>query len=426
MRYSEALAYIASLRAEGWRLSLDRIEELLRRVGNPQNEAGECLHVAGTNGKGSVTAMIQSILTTAGYRAGGYFSPYVYDFRERIQLNCELIPKRSVTALVEKLAPISESLAKTYTGRPTEFEFKTAMGFLFWKKERCDYVALEVGLGGRLDATNVVIPAVSVITEIGMDHQKQLGNTIEAIATEKAGIIKQGRPVVSAVSNSKARKVIEDRARELGCRLWQYGRDFVLEGDSISTPARTIKRVKPGVLGSVQMRNAATAVAAIEMAEIVVSTKDMRFGLRNTVIPGRMEVVSRRPLILFDGAHNPQAAKIVGQVVREEFDPRRLILVFSGSAGHDTKTTLSAFRANRVHAAPMENPRGLSARRLKGILPSRGVFHETLGDALLTAISDAGRDDVILVSGSFYLLSEAKDALMKVGIPMLSKGQRDH
>lgn len=410
MKYAEALAYIASLTGEGWRLDLERIEEFLSRLGNPHLECGGVLHVTGTNGKGSVTAMIQSILTAAGYRTGGFFSPYVYDFRERVQYNCEMISKRDVARITEELKPVAQRMRRSACGRPTEFEFKTALGFVYWKRKRCEYVALEVGLGGRLDATNVVQPLVSVITEIGLDHQQFLGNSIDKIAWEKAGIIKPGRPIVCAVSHSAARKVIEVRARDLGCELWQYGKDFVSEDRVIYTPLRTIRGIRPGVVGSVQLKNAATAVAAIDIAGIETTKHEVKTGLRNTFLPGRMEIVCKRPLIVFDGAHNAQAASVTAKTLREEFCPKRMILVYSASGGHDAKQTLRSFRAQKIHAAPMYHARALSCDRLKRVLPPTAALHETVYEALQAAMSDAKLNDVILVSGSFYLLSEAKEA----------------
>ena len=234
MTYPEARKYIESLQARGWRLGLDRMEVFLDRLGNP-HDGLRAFHIAGTNGKGTVTGMISACLTSAGYKTGSFYSPYVYDFRERIQIDGEMISKADVARLTALIKPVADEMVYEEVGGPTEFEFKTAMAFVYWKEMGCDVAAVEVGLGGRLDATNVIEePVCAVITEIGLDHQQYLGDTIEKIAFEKAGIVKPGRPVVTGVTDDRAYGVIREAAEERGSSCGRV--------EGLQSPVRPILR----------------------------------------------------------------------------------------------------------------------------------------------------------------------------------------
>ncbi len=422
MTYQQALEYIAGLRRRGWRMGLDRMEELLRRVGDP-HKGLKALHVAGTNGKGSVTAMIQSILTHAGYRVGGFFSPYVFDFRERIQFNCEYISESDVARLTCKLIPHSEEMSQSSLGGPTEFEFKTAMGFLYWAEKNCDFVALEVGLGGRLDATNVVTPLVSVITQIALDHQDILGNTIKEIAREKAGIIKEGRPCVCVAENEEAQEVIQAVAGERKSELWLYGREIRVkrsnEGWDVETPRSVWKGLCTNLRGDYQSINLAGAVGALDAGGISVEESALRRGLRHVSLPGRFQIVNSDPLIILDGAHNPSAMEALCEALRAEFPRYAFRVVFSGSTGHDTVGTLKPLRAiaRKIYLCQMENERALSIEALKTAVEEAELDREkweTVGspaDALRCALSECGVNEGVLVTGSFYLLKEAMEGV---------------
>lgn len=412
-------------------MGLDRIQEFLKRVGNP-HERLKFLHVAGTNGKGSVTAMLQSVLTEAGYFTGGFYSPYVFDFRERIQINRELIPIEEVISLTEFLKPISEKMEETSFGGLTEFEFKTAMGFLFWKKMACDYVCLEVGLGGRLDATNVVTPVVSIITEIGLDHQQYLGETVEAIAGEKGGIIKQGIPCICGATNPEAQKTIKDISKDRNALFWQLGKEIVLEKENeyyrVLTPVARHDGLCTNLLGGFQARNMAVVVGALDASGIAYSEETLISGLKKVWIPGRMQVVCEEPFVLMDGAHNPQAAEQVVQSIGECFPERRLRLVFSSSRGHNSTETLHAFsrKIERLYLTTMENERTmgmeelLSAAQKAGIEGTKTKQYSSPKEALAKACEDWQRGDIILVTGSFYLLSEALPAV----VPFQTTGEK--
>lgn len=422
MTYQEALEYIGSLKRRGWRLGLDRMREFLRRVGNPHEDLN-FLHVAGTNGKGSVTAMLQSVLTASGYRTGGFYSPYVFDFRERIQVNDEMIPKENIARLTNFLIPVSQEMENTPFGGPTEFEFKTAMGFLFWKEVACDYVCLEVGLGGRLDATNVVTPIVSVITEIGLDHQQYLGDTIEEIAREKGGIIKESVPCVCGATNPSAYETIKEIAKEREARFWQLRKEILLkkteEGYDVLTPHARHEGLRTNLLGSFQARNMAVAVGALDASGIFYSEEALRSGLKKVHLPGRMQLVCKEPLVVMDGAHNPQAAEHVVQSIEECFPGTKILLVFSSSLGHNPVETLRAFRrkTKTLYLTTMENERSIHREDLLHAAKEAGIEEDKMKrfslprEALARACEDWEKGEVILVTGSFYLLSEALPAL---------------
>ena len=289
MTYEEALAYVDWLTQLGWQPGLERFAEFCKRLGNPQ-DGFRSIHVAGTNGKGSTTAMIAGILRHAGYRTGMYVSPYVYDIRERVQIDGRMIPEEDFTRLVEFMIPYAEELGGTEFGHPTEFEVKTALGFLYFAEQNVDFAVLEVGLGGRLDATNIVTPVVSVITSIGLDHTDRLGATISEIAFEKAGIVKQRGHLVTAVADPAAFGVIRSICLDRDSVLWQVAPYDGSEGrfavrpigpeDTASDAAalaaermpllavdgvyRRYEGLEVGMRGTFQYANAAAAVGVVE------------------------------------------------------------------------------------------------------------------------------------------------------------------
>jgi dihydrofolate synthase/folylpolyglutamate synthase len=399
MTYPEARRYIESLQARGWRLELDRMEVFLQRLGNP-HDGLRAFHVAGTNGKGTVTGMIAACLTAGGYRTGSYFSPYVYDFRERIQIDGEMISKKEVARLTTEIRPIADEMVYEDVGGPTEFEFKTAMAFLYWKQSRIDVASVEVGLGGRLDATNVIdLPLCSVITEIGLDHQQFLGKTVEKIAFEKAGIIKPGRPVVTGVTDDRAYAVIDAVARERGSFCVRVGpkadpealSSWVNEG---GRPEDADAVVEPEFV----RRNRAVAIEALKLG-LPIAEEHIVKGLRGFTMPGRMEVVSESPRIVFDGAHNEQAIRAVLQAI-----PGEIVCVYSCAIRHRPLLDVVEARCRRVFSAPMNHPRGLPKEEWD---PS----HPSVVEALRSALDDVREGETLLVTGSFYLLGEAKAAL---------------
>jgi len=419
MTFEEAIARVTSLQGRGWRLGLDRMEEFLRRAGLDDvlargSTSPRYIHVAGTNGKGSVTAFAQSLLVELGYRTGATYSPYVYDVRERIQFGRESVSQDEFANLVEALWPVASEMESTELGGPTEFEFKTAMGFLYWKRQRCEWVAIEVGLGGRLDATNVVDPACSVVTTIEWDHADILGDTLGKIAAEKAGIVKPGRPVVIGKMAREPLEVILEIAAERGAPAIVWGRDVVAETQEgrvrVAGPGYSYNGLQPGIAGVVQPHNLALAIAALHAGGAVqnASEEAIRRGAALTSIPGRME--SRRGAgrdWILDGAHNPQAARSVVQSVVPGRLPRTMIAGML--SGHDALTFFSEFTdlVTSVHLAPIDFHRSRDPFELGNEISSlfpRVEPHASVEEAVDAAIAEGV--EPILVTGSFYLVGE--------------------
>jgi dihydrofolate synthase / folylpolyglutamate synthase len=422
MTYEQAIAYVASLAPRGWRLGLDRMEELVQRAGVSDAIGGEAgprfIHMAGTNGKGSVTAYLQSMMVESGYQTGAFFSPYVYDIRERVQLGRHMISKADLVRLTEVLKPIEESFADTDFGGVTEFEFKTALGFKYWKEHSCDWVALEVGLGGRLDATNVVTPRASVVVSIGLDHTSILGNTHAEIAYEKAGVVKHGIPVVVGQLLPEAMEVVEREAEIHEAPIWRYGREVQVELEisgrhfKIHTPARTHDNLRPGLVGKMQIHNMALAVAAFDASGAYRDEKAVHKGTRTASLPGRFE---RRVYhgcdVVLDGAHNVEAATVLADTLEQEFPTRRVVLVTGMVAGHEPARFYKplAHLVDVAHVSPIAFHRALPPDEVATALmgePFEVRSHVSASEALTAAHEDAGEGGLIVVTGSFYLVGE--------------------
>jgi dihydrofolate synthase / folylpolyglutamate synthase len=423
MTYDAAQAYIASLAPRGWRLGLDRMEEFVRRAGltdalGPRSPSSPgFIHIGGTNGKGSVTAFVQSILQTAGLRVGAFYSPYVYDPRERVQANGRMIDEAEFASAVEALLPAAVSLEETDFGGVTEFEYKTAVGFLHWRRQQCDLVALEVGLGGRLDATNVVTPEVSVIVSIGLDHVAILGNTHAEIAGEKAGIIKRGRPVVIGELPPDAEVAIRAKATEESAPVWQIGREMSLSrqesGWTVSTPAGMVERLEPGLYGIWQPHNMALAIAACQLAEPGISEEAIRHGVAAASVPGRFEVRSfLGKTVILDGAHNGEAADALAEALERRYPNRRLPMVIGMVEGHDPRRFVQPLERimSRAHITPINFRRGVAPEDLAPQLGSSSVPHANLKEALQAALAEG---DTVVITGSFYLIGEAGNLLQE-------------
>jgi dihydrofolate synthase/folylpolyglutamate synthase len=415
MTYEEAAAYIASLEPRGWRLGLDRMQEFVRRAGL-QDATGakggpQFIHVAGTNGKGSTTAYLQSLFIEAGFNTGAFFSPYVVDPRERIQVGRELIPKDEFAALTQELMPIGESLAETTFGGVTEFEFKTAMGFLFWKKRRCEWVALEVGLGGRLDATNVVTPQATIIVSISLDHMQFLGSTLAAIAYEKAGILKHGVPCVVGPVPEEAMRAIELQAREVGAPLWRYGHEVLWRDGTVVTPHREYPNIRPGLSGAKQDINVSLAIAACDAAGIRTSDDAISRGAANAFAPGRFQqMVVHGKQVVFDGAHNREAAEALRESLDRSFPGKEIVMVTNMLEGHELLDFYDPLRARSAHVVPIDfhraRPVEATEKELRSFV-SNVYEHASVGAGVDAAVQEATENDVVVVTGSFYLVGEA-------------------
>lgn len=421
MTYKDALAYLESLIRFGIKLDLERFRVLCAQFGDPQNSF-RSIHIAGTNGKGSTTAIASSILRAAGLKVGSYLSPYVHDLRERVLVNGEMISKDDFAELMGEIIPHLEAVAASDLGQPTEFEAKTLLAFLHFARKGVDIACVEVGMGGRFDATNVLDPLVSVITNVSLDHTERLGDTVEKIAFEKAGIIKPGRPVVTA-AEEPALGVIQEAAAERGCPLWRVREgstsdkgddDIVWEAAdsllSITARKRTYKGLRLGLKGSFQYPNAACAVAAVEFVDGV-SEEAIHQGLAEAYIPGRLEVLRRNPTLVIDGAHNPAAAACLAEAIRQEFKYERLILVVGMLSTHSAEGFLShvAPLAERIIATapdwPLARPAEELAKEARAFLANVSVV-STVRAAVDAAIAEARTEDLVLVTGSFYTIGE--------------------
>ncbi len=418
LSYLDAVAAIAALEPRGWRLGLDRMQELCRRasltdalgaLGGPQ-----FIHVAGTNGKGSTTAYLQSVLTEAGLHTGAFFSPYVVDYRERIQLGREMISEADLADTASRLFPVAESLSATELGGVTKFEFETGLGLLFWKEHRCEWVALEVGLGGRLDATNVVTPRSAIVVSVGLDHVGVLGDTVEKIAAEKAGIVKAGVPVVVGCLPPEALKVVERHAELVGAPMWRYGKEIQVErsGDSFSvqSPGRRYPGLVSSLEGLMQPHNAALAIAALEAAGLQLEEDAIRNGIAAAYAPGRFQHARYEGCdLLLDGAHNRDAGAVLRASLAQAFPGRTIHLLTNMLSGHDPIDFYAelADQVASVDVVPIDFVRALpvaEAARILGKLIPVVRSHETVEEGLESACEAAGPHGLVLVTGSNYVV----------------------
>ena len=421
MVYDEALAYLDGRLRLGVKLGNDRFLELMRRLGSPQDRL-RVVHIAGTKGKGSTSAMAASILAAAGYKVGVYLSPYVYDVRERIQVGGAMISRADFARWVTEIAPYVAALEDTEFGATTEFELKTAVGFCYFAEMAVDYAVLEVGLGGRLDATNVVNnPLVTAITNIGLDHTELLGETLGEIAGEKAGIVKPGVPCVTGVPPggeawSVIRRICAENAAPLSLITppsWTEG------GLMLTTPRRTLSGVTLGLRGAFQELNAAAALAALDAITDpkgpVISDEAARKGLESAWVPGRLEQVLTRPTVVLDVAHNEIAASALASALKTQHgaDQRKLILVVGLSRTHSPEPFLAPLRdLNPVRlfaTQPAFRPRPASeVADAAQHLGFSGVetIETSVADAVRAALLGAGPDDLICVTGSFYTVGD--------------------
>lgn len=418
MTYSECLTFIHSLDRFGSVPGLERISELLELLGNPQEKL-KFIHVAGTNGKGSVTMYCASVLKKAGYRVGTYISPFVVDFRERIQLCGEYISEGDLCDAVEEIMPHYEDM-KSRGLQITEFEFITAAAFLYFSKKECDVVCLEVGLGGRFDATNVISsPIVSVIVSISFDHVNILGDSLEKIAFEKCGIIKPTRPVVTyPTQEDDVLAVIMEQCAVKGCRLFipSMSSVEVLSGELFDTKFRYGNfEFCPRLLGSHQIKNAITAVQALEVVRksgFSITDKDIEEGINSTVFPARMEILSKDPLIIVDGAHNLSGAQTLADSLKKL--PKKPIIIMGMLADKDFESVveLIAPLGSEFIAVTPNNPRKLDCKELCKLATkyAKAVYFEEYADAVEYALK---KNQDIVVCGSLYLASDMRNVILE-------------
>jgi dihydrofolate synthase/folylpolyglutamate synthase len=407
MTYAEAVQFLYGLRLFGAKFGLDNTFKLAALAGNPQKQL-RFIHVAGTNGKGSTCAVLESIYRAAGLRTGLFTSPHLVSFRERIQVNRQLISENEVVRLVEALQPLLKQFHRDR--HPTFFEVVTVMALKYFAEQKCALVIWETGLGGRLDATNIVIPLASVITNIAFEHEQWLGDTLAKIAAEKAGIIKPGVPVITATDESEALAVIEETAR--GKKA-----PFINVAPASCLHAATETAALP-LLGEHQRTNAALALATIEVMQkqIPVSDEKILVGLANINWPGRLQLVTRPAgqKLLLDGAHNVAGARVLRQALEKHFSGIRRTLVLGVLRDKDWRQICETLAplAGRIFTVPVSSERSADAGELATACRAANTKAEVVVcDSLSDALEETTADKFSLVTGSLYLVGEALELL---------------
>ena len=418
MTPEEALTYIHSVCWKGSIPGLGRTQELLQKMGNPQNQL-QFVHIAGTNGKGSTAAMTASILRKAGYRTGLYTSPYIFRFHERMQVDGQCISDEELAEITEFVKPLAESMED----HPTEFELVTCIAMEYFKRHHCDVVSLEVGMGGELDSTNVIqSPLVAVLTNIGLDHTEFLGDTLEKICETKSKIIKPGTIAVTYREKPSVEAVIDARCKEVGAK-WMPA-DF----DSIHLVSASVEGqvfdwgpslgIHLPLLGKHQLYNAAvvlTIVKALRERGLTISDEAMREGIASVSWPGRFELVARNPLFIVDGGHNPPYIEALVNNVRDYLGGKRLTIltgVLADKDYGDMYQDMAQYAAEFVTVTP-PNPRALPAQELKAYLERFGkpvTACDTVAEGVALAKKLAGADGVVLAYGSLYMVGDIEAA----------------
>jgi len=425
MTYPETIDYLYGIRLFGQKLGLETMQYLLRLMGDPQNSL-RFIHIAGTNGKGSVAAMLHAVLSRAGYKTGLYTSPHLVSFCERFQINGQPIAEADVVRLVEQLKPFLERVAAHPEFRaPTFFEAVTAMALQHFQEQKVDVVVWETGLGGRLDATNVVTPLASVITNIAFDHTQYLGETLPQIATEKCGIIKPGIPVVTASVTEEVLRVIQATASSQGCPLTVVGQDIhaarLSEDEQGQRVELTGARLDYGpitipLLGAHQTINCATAVAALEASGLPVTTRQVPEGLSQTAWPGRFQIVNHNPMVVLDGAHNAAAADRLAATLRERCAGQKLTLILGvlRDKNYDQMCQILAPLAERIFCLPVNSERTCDPDQLaRWCMAANPRLRITIAKNPAEAYAQARKEnaEAIVITGSLFLVGEALDRL---------------
>ncbi len=419
---SEALQYIHSVSWLGTIPGLSRERALLDRLGHPER-ALKFVHIAGTNGKGSTAAMLAAILRRAGYRTGLYTSPYILRFNERMQVDGVEIPDDMLCKLTEYVRPHADALAE----HPTEFELITAMGFEYFKREKCDIVVCEVGMGGDWDATNVIENTeCAVMTNIGLDHTKFLGDTVEAIARTKAGIVKPGRPCVLYRQKASVEQVIEEACRAKGAPLYRADFDAVILRSASLDGQRfdfgEMKDLFLPLLGAHQLKNAATALTAIDVLRgrgWDIPEGAVRQGLSEMTWPGRFQVLRKDPLFIADGGHNPQCLAALEAALRDYLPGRKIVFLCGCMADKDYGDMfrrLAPFARAFVTVTP-DNPRALPAKDLSDYIERTLALPATPCDSVAAGVAlaaeKAGPRGAVCACGSLYMMGEVMEAVGK-------------
>jgi dihydrofolate synthase / folylpolyglutamate synthase len=444
--YQEALDYLYSFvdysltrnfRFSPDKFDLGRMVEFLELLGNPHH-AYPVIHVAGTKGKGSTSAMIASCLIAAGYNVGLYTSPHLQEYTERIQINRQPITKEELVELVNFVKPYVNQVKEL-----TTFEITTALGFLYYARRKVDVAVIEVGLGGRLDASNVVDPMMSVITSLSMDHMSVLGDTLAKIAFEKAGIVKAGRPVVLALQAEEAQIVLQQVSSERGSPITQVGKDYLftarnhdLDGQTfkvwpVGAPAQALQLQTP-LLGLHQVENGATAYTALQLARkagLSISDQAILRGFADVRWPGRFEILSRQPLLVVDSAHNRDSARRLSQALEDYFPGKKAILIFGSSDDKDIDGMFADLlgRVDQMIVTQSFHPRAADPARLVELAAQHGISATAVVPveaALEAGLARVTPESIVLAAGSLFIAAAVREVWQKNALARAASSNR--
>ena len=429
MRYEEAMKYITGVGNFGSNYGLERTHKLLEYLGNPEKDL-KLIHIAGTNGKGSTTSMITEILMGAGYKVGMYTSPFIEEFEERIQINRQNIPKETLATLIDEIKVVVDRVIEEGYNHPTEFEIITVLMLLYFKKEKIDFGVIEVGLGGRLDSTNVITPILQVITSISYDHTNLLGNTLEEIAGEKAGIIKKNIPTVVYPQEEGALKVIKNKCAAMESDLYTADKDNMkfVKVVNEDKPYQLLKykeefNIFLPLLGEHQILNLSVAMKVIEVLNnrkiVNITTESIIKSIKNVTWKGRLEVLSNNPYVVIDGAHNIQGIKTLSRNIKKYFKYENLHLILGILADKDVEEMIKIITpiAKQVYAVTPNSIRAELADDLKNEIVKYNAncrAFDEYEEAYLEALKNAKENDIILASGSLYMIGDMRKIINKL------------
>ncbi|MGJ7920536.1 bifunctional folylpolyglutamate synthase/dihydrofolate synthase [Neobacillus sp. LXY-4] len=428
--YEQALTWIHARLRLGIKPGLARMEWMMERLNHPERRI-KTIHIGGTNGKGSTLTFLRCILEEAGCKVGTFTSPFFEQFNERISVNGKAISDEEMLELTNIIKPLADELESTELGGPTEFEVITAMSlYYFAKKNPVDIVLYEVGLGGRFDSTNILHPLLSIITSIGMDHTNILGDTYEKIATEKAGIIKSGTPILTAVKQPEALNVIETKAKELKAALYQLGKEFsvsnhksLTRGEEFSFRSifQSLQEIQISMLGQHQVENASLAIMAAQILKqyfaFLIEEDDIRKGLHRAYWPGRMELISDQPFIMMDGAHNEEGIGALVQELKARYSNKQIQILFTALADKDLNKMIHLLDGvtDKITFTEFDFPRASQAQSLYDLSSSENKHIAQNWQQFLTkTIPEMKENELLVITGSLYFLSSLKPFLLKL------------
>ena len=424
MDYRESIAYLKGLTTFGINLGLGRIQDLLARLDHPERQV-KFVHVGGTNGKGSTAAMLAAILTTAGLKTGLFTSPHLHAYTERVRINGEEISEPDIAELLTILRGHLDDIVAAGHEHPTEFEVSTALAILHFARQKVEMAVMEVGMGGEIDSTNVILPELSIITNVGMDHMDYLGPTIADIARVKAGIIKAGVPVLTAADHPDALMAIRRAAAEKGSAIGEYGRDFAAEPLSYDDFGQTFNcRVGETVFrdlritlrGRHQLINASLAIAGA--VQLGIGEAAIRQGLAAAQWACRLETVSRSPLVVIDAAHNHHGVLVLVDALKQYWPQQKKVLVLGMLADKEREKVVAELAplVDKVVVTKPNNPRAGDWREIADFVRpwvQEVRVEEDIAKAVEMGLALAGDDHMLLITGSIYMVAEARAFLLK-------------